>query len=228
MVLVQADLAGIEWALAMWFASKLDNDGFHLDILDRFQAGTFDPHRYLAAYANGVPEDQVTDLMRKEAKPYTHGRTYMGSPRTLARNAGHSDAVGVRVCQAHERAFRVAPWQQATLAGCKKRHYVQTPLGWRRYWWAWDPKPTEVIATLVSGTAADLLKVVLGTIFAELPVGWEVMTTLHDSVMIMVPESQQLDGIAWLEGKMEQPIGWLDGRSWRADVRAGKNWKEVS
>ena len=227
-VLVAADWSAIEWCLAMWFASKLDKDTFHLDILNKFQASEFDPHRYLAAEANGVPEAEVVDQMRKEAKPYTHGRTYMGSPRTLARNAGHPDAIGIKVCAAHERAFKVMPWQQSVLADCKKKHFIQTPLGWRRYFWSWDPKPTEVIATLVSGTAADLLKVVLGTVFATLPEGWEVMTTLHDSIMLMVPQDDDPWGAIWLKEKMEQPIPWLDGRSWRCDVKVGANWKEVS
>jgi DNA polymerase I-like protein with 3'-5' exonuclease and polymerase domains len=140
------------------------------------------------------------------------------------------------VCDAHEKAFRVGPWQQSVLAQVKKRKYVQTPLGWRRYFWAWNPKPTEVIATLVSGTAADLCKVVLasifcklpGTVFHDLPKGWEVSTTLHDSVMLMVPESDSGVAPRWLRAQMEQPISWLDGRSWRCDVKVGKNWMEVS
>jgi DNA polymerase I-like protein with 3'-5' exonuclease and polymerase domains len=231
-VLVNADLVGIEWALSMWFASKHDTDGFHLTILDKFQAGDFDPHRYLASVAFNIPEVDVTDEQRRVCKAYTHGRTYLGSPRTLARNAGHSDATGLKVCEAHERAFRVAPWQQALLAEVKKKHYVQTPLGWRRYFWSWDPKPTEVIATLVSGTAADLLKVVLGTIFAELPRGWEVLTSTHDSVMLMVPEvcerAPEHEASWWLKGRMEQPIPWLDGRTFRCDVKIGTNWAQVS
>lgn len=232
-VLVQGDWSAIEWCLAMWFASKLDTDRFHLDILDKFQVGEFDPHRYLASHAFNIPEPDVTDEQRRLCKAYTHGRTYMGSPRTLARNAGHSDSVGVKVCAAHEKAFRVMPWQQSVLAECKKKHYVQTPLGWRRYFWGWDPKPTEVIATKVSATAADLCKVVLRSIFKELPFGWEVLTSTHDSVMLMVPEryvTGHLEPVAsmWLRNQMEQPSPWLDGRRWRCDVRTGKNWAEVS
>jgi len=181
-------------------------------------------------------------LMRKEAKPYTHGRTYLGSHRILARNAGHKDAVGLRVCQAHENAFKVHPWQAEVIARAKRDHYVQTPLGWRRYFWdnqknspelaelfgLWTPKPQEVIATLVSATAADLCKVVLSDIFVELPKGWEVLTSTHDSVLLMVPTVDVTNGSLWLKGKMEQPIPWLDNRGWRADVRSGRTWKDVS
>lgn len=240
-LLAQADWAGIEWAIAVWMASKYDDDTFHIDLLDKFQAGKFDPHRYLAAFANNVGEDQVTDQMRKEAKAYTHGRTYLGSERVLARNAGHNDATGLRVCEAHEKAFRFRVWQKEVIAQAKANHYIQTPLGWRRYFWdvqknrpdlakhfgLWTPKPQEVIATLVSGTAADLCKVVLADIMIELPSEYEVLTSTHDSNMIMYPENHTL-APEWLKSKMEQTIPWLDGRGWRADVRTGKDWKAVS
>jgi DNA polymerase I-like protein with 3'-5' exonuclease and polymerase domains len=212
----------------MWKASKLDKDRFHLDILDKFQAGEFDPHTYLASFAFNKPEADITPDERKMCKPYTHGRTYMGSPRTLARNAGHSDAIGVKVCNAHEAAFKVKPWQDWLLAQTKKRHYVQTPLGWRRYFWQWDPKPTEVVATDVSATAADLCKVVLCGIFKGLPDTWEVETSTHDSVMLMVPEPVAEEARSWLKGHMEQPVAWLDGRSWRCDTHVGPDWKSVS
>lgn len=242
--LIQGDWAGIEWAIAMWMASKYDDDTFHLDLLDKFQAGNFDPHIYLASFANGVPESEVTPVMRKEAKPYTHGRTYLGSHRVLARNAGHKDAIGEKVCNAHEKAFKLGVWQAEVIANAKHNHYVQTPLGWRRYFWEnqknspelaakfglWTPKPQEVIATLVSGTAADLCKVILNDIFLELPSGWEVLTTTHDSVLIMVPGrgDEVWNHMMWLRGKMSQPIPWLDGRGWKADVRSDINWKDVS
>lgn len=227
-VLVQGDWAGIEWAVMMWMASKLDKDNFHLDILDKFQEGKFDPHTYLASHAFGIPESEVTHEQRKTCKPYTHGRNYLGSERTLARNAGHPESVGFKVCGAHEKAFKVNPIQQHILAGCKKNHYVQTPLGWRRYFWAWDPKPTEVIATVVSATSADLCKVVLGTVFASLPDGWEAWTSTHDSILMWLPKEQEEVGKKYLKSLMEQSVPWLDGRTWRADVRSGATWKEVS
>lgn len=223
-VLVAGDYAGIEWAIAMWMAGT----PYHLDMLDRFWREEFDPHTFLASIANSVPESQVTPEMRKEAKPYTHGRTFFGSERALARNAGHPDSVGIKVCAAHEEGFRLRKWQEETILQCKKRHYVQTPLGWRRYFWSWNPKPQELLATLVSATAADLLKTTKQRVQNGLPLGWELLTSTHDSIMLMVPETHQLDGIAFLEGKMERPIEWLGGRQWRADVRAGDNWKEVS
>ena len=222
-VLVAADWAGIEWAIAMWMVGKVYNDGYHTDMLDRFYHGEFDPHNFLA---------EVAGCERQVAKVYSHGYNYDGSPRTLARNAGHTDAIGIQVCAAHDKAFRTRPWKEAVVAKAKKQRYIQTPLGWRRYFWGWQPKPAEALGTLVQATAADLCKVVLGSIFKELPKGWEILTSTHDSVMLMVPQicntAPEYEASWWLKEQMQQPIPWLDGRSWRCDVKVGRTWKDVS
>lgn len=227
-VFVAGDWAGIEWAIAMWMCGKVERDGYHDRMLDEFYRGEFDPHRFLASKAFGVPVADVTDGQRQTAKVYTHGRTYDGSPRTLARSAGHRDETGVLVCSAHDSAFKTQGWKAHTLAQVKKKHYTQTPLGWRVYWWDWNPKPTEVLGNLVQGTAADLCKVVLGRIFADTPGGWTVATSTHDSIMLHVPEVDGSDACGWLREYMEAPIPWLDGRRWRCEVKQGPDWKAVS
>ena len=236
-VLLGADWAGIEWALVMYFAAKIDNPpGFHLNLLEKFQRGEFDPHCFLASIAYNTDYDELVRRHesgeyikeRKLCKPYTHGRNYYGAPRTLAREAGHKDSVGVLVCKAHSRAFRPEPWWEYELDSVKKLKYVQTPLGWRRYFWDYEPKPTEVFGTKIQATAADLMKYVMLNVFETLPVGFEALTTTHDNLLLQVDEPHAEDGAAWLKRKMEQRIPWLDNRRWRADVKVGKTWRDVS
>lgn len=232
-VMVGADYAGIEWALVMWYASKLPRScGFHENILNAFQAGEFDPHRYLATFAFGLPADQITDAMRTMCKPYTHGRNYFGAPTTLARNAGHTDAVGIKVCAAHEKAFRPSEWWEYESACATKLKYVATPLGWRRYFWEYPPKPTEVYATKIQATAADLLKTTaVHLIEEELPKHppcWEYLTDTHDSFLLHVPQEDAEEAKAAVLSSMQRPIPWLDGRSWRAEAKIGPNWRSVS
>jgi DNA polymerase I-like protein with 3'-5' exonuclease and polymerase domains len=212
----------------MWEAGNEVGDGYHHAMLDRYRSGEFDPHRYLASFAFGVPESEVTPEQRKKCKPYTHGRGYLGAPRTLARNAGHPDSVGVLVCEAHEKAFRLAKYHAAELARVKRQHYVQTPLGWRCYFWDYNPKPTEVIATKIQATAADLCKTTLGVIFDGLPEAWELINTSHDSFLLHVPKAAQTIAGVQLRTWLERPIDWLGGRSWRCDVKMGRDWREVS
>lgn len=219
-VFIGADYAGIEWAIAMWMASKVYKDGYHLDMLDRFFLGTFDPHTFLAGIAG---------CSRDVAKIFTHGRTFRGSERALARNAGLADRVGLVVCAAHEEAFHLQRWQDEVIKSATKGHKIQTPLGWRAYSWAWKPKPQEVIAWLVSGTAADLCKWVMRRIFEGLEgTRCSLVTSTHDSFLLQVPIEDTAHWAHWLKDQMQQPVPWLDGRQWRADVKVGKTWKDVS
>jgi len=226
---IGGDYSGIEWAIAMWMVGKVYNDGYHTDMLDRFYRSEFDPHSFLAGIAG---------CERGIAKIFTHGYNYDGSPRTLARNAGLNDSIGVNVCKAHDIAFRTRKWKDATVAKAKKDHKVQTPLGWRAYNWAWKPKPSEVLAWNVQGTAADLLKWVMGYIVKAMPPNCKLRTSTHDSFLLQVPLEPVRDCSAfheavpyysaWLKTQMERPVPWLDGRSWRADIKSGQTWKDVS
>jgi DNA polymerase I-like protein with 3'-5' exonuclease and polymerase domains len=216
---IGGDYSGIEWAIAMWYCAKEYNDGYHIDMLDRFYRGEFDPHNFLA---------EIAGCERQVAKVFTHGYNYDGSPRTLARNAGLSDSIGITVCTAHDKAFRTRSWKDALVSRAKKEHKIQTPLGWRCYNWAWQPKPSEVLAWLVQGTAADLCKWVMKSIFEGMPPDCRLVTSTHDSFLLQVPISGAQRQKEWLAEQMQQPIPWLGNRQWRADVRQGRTWKDVS
>jgi DNA polymerase I-like protein with 3'-5' exonuclease and polymerase domains len=235
-VMVGGDWSAIEWAVAMYQASlvpeivyevnNLPSD-FHLQLLARQQSGSFDPHTYLASVAFECDETDVSKRQRKSCKPYTHGRTYLGGARTLARGAGHTIAHAQMVCDKHEVAFRLKYWQQRLINASKKRGYVETTLGWRRYFWEYEPKPNEILATECSGIAADIMKWAYIEVARTLPEGWEILTATHDSFLLQVPEEDGEKAKVWLKEKMEMPIEWLGGRTWLADVAVGQTWRDV-
>jgi DNA polymerase I-like protein with 3'-5' exonuclease and polymerase domains len=142
---------------------------------------------------------------------------------------GFRSAIFQMICDVHEEAFRVGYWQKFLKEQTKRRHYVETPLGWRRYFWAYEPKLPEVLATRISATAGDLLKWILVRMFSDWPhPTWEMWTTTHDSVILHVPTQDIPDAAVWSKTAMEQPIPWLGGRSFRTDAKSGHTWKEVS
>jgi hypothetical protein len=108
--------------------------------------------------------------------------------------------------------------------------YVETPLGWRRWFWGLDPKSTEILATLIQAAEADLMKWTLASIprGTARPFDYRLMTTTHDSIMIDAPEKDADMAATFLRGKLEQPVPWLDGRSWRCKVKIGGDWRKVS
>lgn len=240
--MIQGDWAGIEWAIMLWYAAKYIDQprGFHRELLERFRRDEFDPHCWLAAVAFTVPYHElyaahkagVSRRERKLAKPYTHGRMYYGAPLTLAKQAGHDAKIGGIVCEAHERAFKVSTLQTYLIEMTRKQRYADTVLGYRRWFWDADPKPTEILAHYGQGTAADLCKTTLRVFAEEFAKKdrehWQLLTTTHDSFLAMVPTDAVPSALNVMRNTMERPIPWLDGLTWRADFRVGDSWRAVS
>lgn len=235
-VFIGGDWSAIEWALVMYFASKLNHPkDFHKNTLDSFQSGDFDPHSWLAAHAYELPYlDLVAKKQRGEKVPerqickvYTHGYNYDGSPDVLAQNAGHPIKIGRQVCKAHDKAFKTRAWKNYEVSEVKQYHYVETPLGWRRYFWDLDPKPQEVLASKVQGTAACLCKWILLRIAETLPEEARIVTTTHDSFVLQWPAGSAEMGAEYLAAQMEQKVPWLDDRKWKSEIDIGHTWKAV-
>lgn len=248
-VMIGGDWSAFQFALCMWFAAKVNEpNGFHAELLLQHQVGKFDAHGYLAAHFPevGVPvEDhlRVKDEYPKEranAKGYTFGRMFYGSPIALARNCGHPDDLGREICRYHDEAFKLRPWWEATIDEVVARGYVETPAGWRRWFWQppqknprtneWAaPKPQEILATLIQATEADIAKYVLVEVYRDLPPTWEVVTYTHDSIILMVPEKDASEAAIWLRDKMEMDIPFMDNRGWIAgDCEIGPSWGDVT
>lgn len=227
-VMVGADWSGLQWAICMWYAAAYDTDGFHLDLLNRHQAGELDPHRFLAAAVFECAESEVRSEQRRIAKAYTFGRMFLGSERGLAREAGHRDSVGIRVCGVHDRTYLLGEWQKAVLAMAKQRGFLQTPLGWRMTFPSWNIDKGVALAGIIQATEADLTKWTLARLWRACPPRWEILSSTHDSFLMQVPKTEAVEGKAWLLGQMQQPIPWLGGRTWRAEGKVGPNWRAVS
>ena len=240
-VLLNADWAAIQWALCMWHAGQLDNPpGHHLRLLDQHQAGELDPHTYLASHFGGNAGDmsKVTHEQRQLAKIFTYGRMFKGELRVLAYEAKRSLKEAEEIGEAYEQAFRLGPWWDHVQATVLERRYIEEPGGWRRYFFSpvrYDkvgqlrsPKMQEVLAALIQGSEATVLKFCLGSMFKDTPSWLEILTTTHDSVLVQVPEGLEEAGSQWLRKHMEQPVPWFDNRSWRSDVQVGQTWQDVS
>lgn len=205
------------------------------DLLEQFRKGEFDAHRYLASFAYDKAEKEISKEERQTCKPYTHGYNFDGLPGSLADAADHPRKVGVKVCEGHDEAFMTRPWKEWVTDVVFKRKYVETPAGWRRYFFGMKIKPTEVLGTLIQATEGDLMKWIMAQLAIEEPgvytgehkEGWLVITSTHDSLLVQSPKHSRERCAEWLKGWMERPVPWLDNRSWRADVKIGKDWREV-
>lgn len=227
-VLIGVDWRALHWCICMMLAAEInDPPGYHQGLLDRFNAGELDPHTFLASHFRNVPVEEVSREERQTAKAYTYGRMFQGSERGLAREAGHKDRVGLEVCAAHDRAFKLQVWWEHTLEEASRKKYVQSPAGWRRCFWDLRPKPTEILATKIQEIEGDLLKFVLASMTST-PMPVELLSTTHDSLLAQSPEESAEDSSEWMKTEMEQPIPFLGWNRFRVDAKIGRNWKEVS
>lgn len=234
-VLVGADSSAVEWVVFMHLGAEInDPPGYHRGLLDRFALPPqdpehLDPHRYLAQVWHGVPsQSTVTREDRQTCKPYTYGLLFMGSPRGVADSVGHRWDVGERIAEAHARAFKTKPVWDAIIDEAKRTKQIRTLGGWVRYFWDWNPKPTEVIATKIQGSAADLHKYILIRIAREKPPTWDILTFTHDNDVLMVPEEDEQEARRRLAEWTQMPIPFFGGRGFPAEVKSGKNWRQVS
>lgn len=219
-LLVQVDWSRVEWLLTLMFAH--DEEGWA-----RALAGE-DQHRRLAASIFRVAYEDITIEQRTHAKRATHGLNYGMGPQNLADTMGVSFAEAKRVIQAFQDAFPlVAKWRGEVVEKATKQHYLETPFGWRR--WFWRKDPPEMIAFLPSATGADMLKARLAPASAAAKkVGGRLLTTTHDSVLAECWHQHAEPLAMALKEVFERPFRHLDGRSFPAETKIGVNWKECS
>jgi len=236
--LLAGDWAAVQWAIYMWKASTInDPPGYHLDLLNRQQAGTLDPHNFLAD--RFTPGGKATEETRQVAKKYTYGLAFtQGKYKTVCQEAGHSLATGKLIAGAFLEAFKLEAWWEAEIQGVLEKGYIESPGGLRRYFWdppgyskrgeLTRPKPQEILATAAQHVEVEIMKSAMISCFSDMMPGVEMLTTTHDSLLAQCPEEKAEEGAIWLKGKLESPVATLDNRTWRANVGIGDNWKEAS
>lgn len=219
-LLVQVDWSKVEWLLTLMFAG--DEGGWARAI-----AGE-DQHRRLAAAIFGVNYNDVTIPQRTHAKRGVHGLNYGMGAQKLADTMGISFRDARGVIQAFKAAFPlVATWRDEVVTRATHQHYLDTPFGWRR--WFWSREPPEMIAFLPSATGADMLKARLPAAAAAAhTAGGRLLTTTHDSILAEVPADATPGLATSLQSIFQRPFRTLGDRRFPAEVKTGGDWLTVS
>lgn len=196
-----------------------------------------DIHTMVAGYVNGIPLDQVTGDMRRQAKAVNFGIIYGQSPFGLAKQLGVEQAEAARFIDAYFEGYPgVEKFLQQILAECRGSGYVSTILGRRR---AIDGvrdatgrqrnlAERTAINTVVQGSAADLIKLAMIAIHRrlrreEFPA--RMVLQIHDELIFEVP-SRQVDALAELV-KQEMVGAYALRVPLKVDVKVGPNWADA-
>jgi DNA polymerase family A len=154
---------------------------------------------------------------------------YGMGPSKMADEAGVTLAQAREVIAAFKRAFPlVAAWREGVIALARKQRFLDTPFGWRR--WFWSDDPPKVLAFLPSATGACMMKIRVPVVAAAArEAGGRLCTVTHDSYLCETPSAGSAAFGVTLKAIMERPFKTLAGTAFPADVKTGgQNWLEVS
>ncbi len=201
-----------------------------------------DIHTAVAAQVQGVPLEQVTSAMRRNAKAVSFGILYGQSPFGLAKGLGISRGeASTFIDEYFARYPNVRAFIAQTLIDCRARGFVTTMSGRRRYLKGIrdfntldEAKKKQLLEpermavnTVIQGSAADMIKLAMISVAKRLKQSTlraQMLLQIHDELLFEVhPEDRAaLADIVRTEMTQVMPLRV----PLKVDVKSGRNWSE--
>lgn len=206
-------------------------------MLDAFAKGE-DIHARTAAEVFGIPQEQVTKEMRSRAKAVNFGIVYGISDFGLAAQIKVSRKEAAGFIESYlARYTGVDRYMKEIVAKAHEQGYVETLLGRRRYLPDIHAKnftlrsfaERTAINTPIQGTAADIMKLAMLKVAAELEragLKSRVLLQVHDELLLEVIEAEK-DRVAELVQQAMESAYDLGSVKLPAEIHFGKNWEEA-
>lgn len=196
-----------------------------------------DIHARTAANINGVALDKVTPQMRRAAKAVNFGIIYGLGYVGLSQGEGISRQEAKEFIEKYFAIHtNIRKWLDGTKKLAHEQGYVETLFGRRRYFPEINSSNGMLVASAerqainapIQGTAADLMKLAMIHVHAELPnvsPKSRLLLQVHDELIVEAPIDDTEKVAKFLQDTMENvyklkvPIA--------VDVGIGKNWGEA-
>ncbi|MGW3992184.1 DNA polymerase [Amycolatopsis sp. NPDC004772] len=198
----------------------------------RFQPGE-DGHLLNAIAAWGadvvLENEETKKHYRQAGKPYGHGWTYGGGPKTLAAHAGGSVEEATKFCDGMAAAFkRLVAWQEEQRKFARRHGYVVNDWG-RRMRVEKGREYTQAPALMGQNVTREIMCDLL--LSFPLPVLRRVKAQIHDEFVFSIPRKNAEKHQAWLVAAMSTSFEPKHGRGQRIEFPAssgalGNNWYE--
>jgi len=204
-----------------------------------------DIHKITAAEINNVSLAEVTPEMRYQAKTLNFGVLYGMSVNGFALAAGVSRERAKDFIDEYKVDFRgIAKYVEETKEKARKKGYIETVLGRRRYLPEIDSSNFRVrqstermaINMPIQGTAADIIKVAMVELVKNLSVGARLLLQVHDELVLEAKEDKTKEVVELVKNTMEnvldQPI-FKESKSifkipLKVEIKIGDNWGEMA
>jgi DNA polymerase-1 len=164
-----------------------------------FQEGR-DIHTETASWMFGVPREAVDPLMRRAAKTINFGVLYGMSAHRLSQELAIPYEEAQAFIGRYFQSFpKVRAWIEKTLEEGRRRGYVETLFGRRRYVPDLEARVKSVREAAermafnmpVQGTAADLMKLAMVKLFPRLEeMGARMLLQVHDELVLEAPKER--------------------------------------
>jgi DNA polymerase-1 len=196
-----------------------------------------DIHATTASTLFGIPRDEVTLEMRRNAKTVNFGVIYGMSDYGLeqATNLSREEAAQF-IALYFEKYPRVKEYLEATKEQARKLGYVQTVLGRRRFLpeinsanrMVREAAERMAINAPVQGSSADIIKIAMINLHREMEkrnLKSKLLLQIHDELLFEVPEAEV--------GEMKSLVAQLMPHAFelcvpvKIDIKLGKNWAEM-
>ncbi|MGE5141412.1 MAG: DNA polymerase, partial [Rudaea sp.] len=203
-------------------------------LLEAFKSGA-DVHTATAARVFGVFPDLVTPEMRRKAKMVNYGIAYGISAFGLAQRLGIPRKEAGEIIDQYFKQFSgIRKYMDDTIAFARKRGYVETVTGRRRYIRDINSSNNTLrgsaernaINAPIQGTAADMIKLAMIHIHRGLAgLKTRMVLQVHDELVfdLFAPEEKQVRQL--VEEKMKTALA-LDVPI-VVEIGAGKTWLEA-
>ncbi len=204
----------------------------------------YDIHKLTAAEVNNISLDKVTDKMRYEAKALNFGVLYGMSVIGFSEAAGISRERAKKFIDEYMRDFvGIAKYVEKTKKEAKKKEYVETILGRRRYlpqinssdFLMRHAAERMAINMPVQGTAADIMKVAMIEVNKKLKkekLDAKILLQVHDELVLEVKEDKKEEAAKIIKEAMEDVLNTSFFKSVKSifkipqkvDIKVGDNW----
>jgi DNA polymerase-1 len=196
-----------------------------------------DIHARTASQIFGVPMEQVTPSMRREAKVINFGIIYGMSSYGLSQQLGIEARTAQTYIDEYFRKYKgVKSYIERGLEEARRLGYVTTLLHRRRYLPDIQSPNAAVrqaaermaINSPLQGTAADIIKVAMIRIqnrIEELGLSTRMIMQVHDELVFEVPENELERVPKMIQDAMEAVTDL--SVPLKVSVHAGKNWAEA-
>ncbi len=224
--LVDADYSQIELRLL----AHISDD---YNMKEAFMSGA-DIHRKTAAAVFGVPEEDVTEDMRKRAKAVNFGIIYGISGFSLAKDIGTTTQEAGRYIKNYLMNYPgIEEYLEKVVEVAKENGYTTTPMGRRRY----IPELNASNGMLrafgkrvamnapIQGAAADIMKFAMIKVdeaIRQANIDAHIVMQVHDELVIEVRESDAEKAKEIVKEAMENVYRLSIPLT--VDVSVGKNW----